>query len=81
MFNGRKGGLTSSVFALAMLVAACGSGETASPEVTEAPAAPETTAVPEVSFPSFTVPTSDGGQIEWTSLQGQDVVLWFWAPW
>jgi hypothetical protein len=25
--------------------------------------------------------TSDGGQLEWGTLEGQDVVLWFWAPW
>ena len=28
-----------------------------------------------------TVGTADGGQLEWTSLEGRDVVLWFWAPW
>ena len=22
-----------------------------------------------------------GGQLDWNSLQGRDVVLWFWAPW
>ena len=27
------------------------------------------------------VATAGGGQIDWNSLQGQDVVLWFWAPW
>jgi len=38
--------------------------------------------------PAITVPeltgqfsTIGGGQIDLGSLQGQDVVLWFWAPW
>ncbi len=25
--------------------------------------------------------TASGGQIDFTSLEGNDVVLWFWAPW
>jgi len=25
--------------------------------------------------------TVSGGQINFGSLEGQDVVLWFWAPW
>lgn len=28
-----------------------------------------------------TADTLAGGQIELTSLEGQDTVLWFWAPW
>jgi len=28
-----------------------------------------------------TADTVAGGQIELTSLEGQDTVLWFWAPW
>lgn len=26
-------------------------------------------------------PTAGGGQLEWNSIEGQDTVLWFWAPW
>ena len=33
------------------------------------------------SFPAITLATSTGGQIDFGSLQGQDTVLWFWAPW
>ena len=33
------------------------------------------------ALPTGAYPTIDGGQIELTSLEGQDVVLWFWAPW
>ncbi|MDW3178651.1 MAG: hypothetical protein R8J94_14770 [Acidimicrobiia bacterium] len=25
--------------------------------------------------------TASGGQIDFNSLEGNDVVLWFWAPW
>ena len=28
-----------------------------------------------------TADTLAGGQIQLTSLEGQDTVLWFWAPW
>ena len=24
---------------------------------------------------------ADGGQLDWNSLAGKDVMLWFWAPW
>lgn len=24
---------------------------------------------------------ADGGQLDWNSLEGKDVMLWFWAPW
>ena len=47
---------------------------TATPEPPPAPAV----SVPELAG-SFT--TIGGGQIDLGSLQGQDVVLWFWAPW
>ena len=24
---------------------------------------------------------ADGSQLDWNSLEGKDVMLWFWAPW
>lgn len=30
---------------------------------------------------SGTVDTVAGGQIDLSSIEGQDTVLWFWAPW
>ena len=27
------------------------------------------------------VPTAAGGQLDFNTLRGQDVLLWFWAPW
>lgn len=32
-------------------------------------------------FPDLAVATSDGGQLDFGTLEGRDVVLWFWAPW
>jgi len=33
------------------------------------------------ALPTLTVDTLSGGQIELNALAGQDLVLWFWAPW
>ena len=30
---------------------------------------------------ALAVPTASGGQIDLNSLEGRDVLLWFWAPW
>ena len=48
--------------------------------------APRTTAAPEPAFDpnsplNGTFSTVGGQSIDLASLQGQDVVLWFWAPW
>lgn len=32
-------------------------------------------------YPDVLADTVAGGQIDFGSLQGQDIVLWFWAPW
>lgn len=62
--------------------------EAASPApTTEAPAAAaaQTEAAPTVesgtSEASLIATTVTGSQIDFGSLEGQDVVLWFWAPW
>ena len=39
------------------------------PEAAEGPTAP------------LLVGLADGGQLDWNSLEGKDVMLWFWAPW
>lgn len=41
--------------------------------------ATQATAVPAEA--SLVATTVAGGQIDFGSLEGQDVVLWFWAPW
>lgn len=46
--------------------------------VSEAPAtAPSGKPLP-VLEPADTV---DGSQLDWASLEGKDVMVWFWAPW
>lgn len=40
---------------------------------------PSPNAVP--AYPDVVVSTVAGGQIDFGSLEGQDIVLWFWAPW
>ncbi|NNE95266.1 MAG: hypothetical protein HKN24_04490 [Acidimicrobiales bacterium] len=71
--TGRPGALRNAVVLSALLlVGACGAS---SQEVNSADdGGPE-------GFFDITVGTADGGQLEWTSLEGRDVVLWFWAPW
>ena len=59
------------VVAFALLAAACGG-------VTEET---EFTASPEVALLTGEFETLDGDTIDLASLEGQDVVLWFWAPW
>lgn len=54
---------------MALALIGCGSSEEA------APAGP--TPVPQV----VTFNTVDGGQFDLGDLNGQDSVLWFWAPW
>lgn len=51
--------------------------------VAEPDAAPEVVAEPDAppALLSGTFETLDGDTIDLGSLEGQDVVLWFWAPW
>jgi hypothetical protein len=65
-----------------LVLAACGgdAGDVAQPDApvggTDAPAQ-----TAEGGSLDFTAPTIDGGQLDASSLEGRDVVLWFWAPW
>lgn len=75
--------------ALALVATSCGGGSTdtavetsSSPEVASTEAAePAPTAEPAPAEASLVATTVNGGQIDFGSLEGQDVVLWFWAPW
>ncbi len=80
------------LLAMVLILAACGgssSGDAAAVsdagDDAIAEPAPAPTSQPEVEgpppFPATVVATSDGGQIDFGSLAGQDTVLWFWAPW
>lgn len=86
--------LAASLLAVALAAAACGgSGDedvaaapaaetttttagTSSPTEAEAPAGP---AVPEQL--DFVAPDVRGGQVVGADFAGQDLVIWFWAPW
>jgi hypothetical protein len=71
------------------LLAACSGAETptdtAAPEAEAAAPATDSTA-PEASAAEEAAggrvfDTVSGSQIDFGSLEGQDTVLWFWAPW
>ena len=72
--------LVALLGAVTLIAAACGGSDdlgSASPATDgEAVTADEPTP-PEAVF----VPTASGGQLDFSSLRGQDVLLWFWAPW
>ncbi len=64
----------------ALVASACGgaSDTGSAPAVEEASSAEaERPADLEAVF----VSTASGGQLDFNSLSGQDVLLWFWAPW
>jgi len=62
--------LPALAFAVAALVAACGSGD----DSTSSGAAAS-------SPPQFTAEQLGGGELTSASFAGKDTVLWFWAPW
>lgn len=72
----RRSALLALFVASSFAVAACGGADTT---VSAAPAEAEQEAAS--AFPQFTADTLDGSQIDFGSLEGQDSVLWFWAPW
>jgi len=47
----------------------------------QTPSAETNNDVPVGNFPSFVGSTSEGASFEMASLAGEDVILWFWAPW
>jgi hypothetical protein len=85
-----------AALASALLVAACAAGPptveeaagdpAGGPEVAISPP-PDAGPVPDAggetsgSDLAFTAPLVGGGQLDAGSLEGRDVVLWFWAPW
>jgi hypothetical protein len=61
---------------LLVMAAAC----TSAPEVDDAATAP----APPQGLPpqlAFTAETIDGGTFDGADYAGQDLMLWFWAPW
>jgi len=62
-----------------VVLTACGGSDPVASE----PPPPSAGAVAETSEPleAVFVPTASGEQLDFNSLRGQDVLLWFWAPW
>ena len=69
--------LLTLVAALALLGAACGSSSS-SDNSNDASGGADSVAG---AAAPFTAPTLGGGELASSSLEGQDTVLWFWAPW
>ena len=75
--------------ALGLVLSACAAadGDAADSQTATSAATPATEAsgtgeAPESGNPfMFTANTIDGGTIDGESLMGEDVILWFWAPW
>lgn len=62
-------------FALALFLAACGGS------LSDQATTTDVVDVEPVAALSGDFPTVSGAGIDLNSLEGQDVVLWFWAPW
>lgn len=79
--------LWATVVVLLLIAAACGStGDDESSLDTASDSADETASSDQSDPPTSQsqanlVDLAGGGQLDWNSLQGRDVVLWFWAPW
>lgn len=72
-----------SAAAMAIALAACGGEADVDTTAEAADAAPATEAetVSEAEATPVVFDTVTGGQIDLGALEGQDTVLWFWAPW
>jgi hypothetical protein len=66
--------------ASALVASACGGSSETESEASVPNTASVATEQPADVEPVF-VPTAAGGQLDFNSLRGQDVLLWFWAPW
>ena len=80
----------AACFGVALVLSACGAsegGDSATTAPTEQDIAAESTlpleAEPLEAEPlePVMVPTAAGAQLDFNALRGQDVLLWFWAPW
>ncbi len=76
-------GTVAIVAAVGLVLSACGSGDDdATVAETAAPTSTADAAVDAASdVEAVMVPTADGSELDFNSLRGQDVMLWFWAPW
>jgi thiol-disulfide isomerase/thioredoxin len=70
--------LLSLAAAAALTLAACGSG---SDDAASDDGGGSSSAASEGSSPTFVADQLGGGELDLASLDGEDTVLWFWAPW
>lgn len=88
----KKMRLAAAALALTTFAGACAADAEADvaadvPSTTAAASAAPETAAPETAAPGNALPvlepsnTVDGSQLDWASLEGKDVMVWFWAPW
>ncbi len=70
---GTRSRLAAAALAVGLAASACSSSDASSDDG----AAPTTTA----ALADGLVTTADGGSVDLDALAGQDVMLWFWAPW
>jgi len=86
----RPRGFLAVLVTLSLFMTSCGGGSAdvaTADTVDTANTAPSTesasdeTPAPAASAASLIATTISGEQINFGSLEGQDVVLWFWAPW
>ncbi len=68
------------MFVAASAVSACGSSSSSNSEAST-PIAQDSTSEPATAVEAAFVPLASGAQLDFNSLRGQDVLLWFWAPW
>ena len=71
------------LIAAGLVLGACGSsgGDTAAVQESAPVSAPAGETPAATNVEAVMVPTADGGELDFNSLRGQDVMLWFWAPW
>ena len=78
--RGRRGLRAAAAGALVFVGVACGASDDAGSAVE--PAVGDTISVESTQpLEPVLVPTASGEQLDFNSLSGQDVLLWFWAPW
>jgi len=66
---------------LALVASACGGSGAETTTAADAPAATESATEAQTGLPQLVGDTVAGAQLDTNDLQGQDVVVWFWAPW
>ncbi len=73
--------LGATALGLALIASACGSSATEDASTSSNAEAAAGEAAAGAGLPALVGDTVSGGQLDTNDLAGQDVVVWFWAPW